>query len=210
VLHPDQHPLRDSSQSAGAHWDNFSCTLSACCPCLRHKSAEKARLIVDLHRKRYNALFAQPPPFHLPNINSLLAARPPIPFSLKLDLATFYWSLLLPPTVSDYFSYQSTSPHSVLGSRRLPFGWSFSPILAQRTLKRILHSLVPWFTDSLWQFVGDLLLAHTDPHFLAFAGAFAVHLNSTSGFLLSPKSSLVPTRNGERSNGSLQSHLGSF
>ena len=55
--------------------------------------------------------------------------------------------------------------------------------------------LVPWFPDSLWQYVDDLLLTHTDPHFLAFAGAFAVHLISSSGLLISPKSSLVPTRN---------------
>ena len=110
-------------------------------------------------------------------------------------MANFYWSLLILPTVPGYFSYQSASPTAVFGSRRLPFGWSYRPVFAPRTLERILLPLVPWFPASLWQYVDDLLLTHTDPHFLAFAGAFAVHLISSSGLLISPKSSLVPTRN---------------
>ena len=94
-----------------------------------YKSAEKARLIVDL--RRYNTLPPPPPPpFHLPHISSLLATRSPVLFFIKLDVANLYWSLLIPPTVSGYFSYQSASLTSVFGSRRLPFGWSYSPVLA--------------------------------------------------------------------------------
>ncbi len=89
--------------------------------------------------------------------------------------------------------YQSSEKSFVFGSRRLPFGWFFSPILGQKTLERILLPLAAWFPDLMWQFIDDILLGHPDPYFLSFACAFAVYLLEKSGLLMSPKSQLVPS-----------------
>ena len=134
---------------------------------------------------------AERPHGHFPSLRSLLCASGLKPFFVKLDVTNFFWSLHIPPTVTGYFVYQSSEKSFVFGSRRLPFGWFFSPILGQKTLERILLPLAAWFPDLMWQFIDDILLGHPDPYFLSFACAFAVCLLEKSGLLMSPKSQLV-------------------
>ena len=80
-----------------------------------------------------------------------------------------------------------------MGSVPLPFGWKWSHIIAQRSIATIIASL-----DSLlrhwWLYIDDLLLAHPDHAFLAFIGAYACHILQTAGFIISPKSVLIPAQ----------------
>ena len=67
------------------------------------------------------------------------------------------------------------------------------PILAHNT---VAHYLQPLFqlTPLCWQYLDDLLIAHTDPHFLTYLVAYAAYL-LTQGFILSlSKYILAPTQ----------------
>ena len=104
--------------------------------------------------------------------------------------------LQLPADVSGHFVYtvaHASGSHSSYGSRALPFGWNWSPLIAQRFIGTIMAAL-----DSLlrhwWLYIDDLLLAHSDPVFLTFLGAYACHWLQTAGFIISPKSVLAPAQ----------------
>ena len=101
----------------------------------------------------------------------------------------------LPNDVSGQFVYtiaDASGTHSSFGSRALPFGWNWSPLVAQKSIATFLASL-----ESLlhlwWLYIDDLLMAHSDPAFLAFIGAYACHLLQVAGFIVSPKSVLAPS-----------------
>ena len=84
------------------------------------------------------------------------------------------------------------SPSGILGTRRLPFGWTWSPILADSYIYSLLaplRALLP----SVFQYIDDLLLWHPDPHFLTFCTHFAAHLLTSAGFLLNAKRQFVPS-----------------
>ena len=116
---------------------------------VRYKSELKARVILDL--RAYNTLFPPPPPFHLPNLSSLLQTHPHhTQFFIKLDISNFFWSLLLPREVTGFFTFAAGDTQTY-GTRRLPFEWSWSPIIAQLTLARILAPVEKWFPGRFWQ-----------------------------------------------------------
>ena len=115
-------------------------------------------------------------------------------FYTKLDLKNAFWSINIPPSVRGTFVLSVTCPSGVISfaTRCLPFGWTWSPILAQRTM---LHLLEPCLRllPTLWIYIDDVLLAHPDPHFLMYVTNYATYLLSSAGFLLSPKCHLTPT-----------------
>ena len=78
------------------------------------------------------------------------------------------------------------------GSRRLPFGWSWSPIVAQLTLAHILAPVAAWFPSRFRQYVDDVLVGDEDLHFLYFAASYIVHLRTFSGLTVNTKSQLQP------------------
>ena len=78
------------------------------------------------------------------------------------------------------------------GSRALPFGWKWSPVIAQRTVSFLLAPLLA-LLPTVWIYLDDILLAHSDPHFLTFLTLFACHLLQHAGFVISSKSSLTPS-----------------
>ena len=117
--------------------------------------------------------FADPLHFRLPHFDTVLNSRGHTDtFFVKIDVANFYWSLLLPATVLGYFTMSSGVAGDVTyGTRRLPFGWKWSPIIAQDTLASILQLVAAWFCDSFWQYLDDILLACRDPYFFAICAA---------------------------------------
>ena len=156
----------------------------------RFKSELKARVILDL--RAYNALFPRPPPFHLPNLSSLLRTHQfHTHFFIKLDISNFFWSLTLPSDVAGAFTFAAGDTQTY-GTHRLPFGWAWSPIIAQLTLARILSPVMPWFADRLWQYFDDLLVGDRDPYFLSFAGSYIVYLLARAGLVINEKSQLQP------------------
>ena len=63
-------------------------------------------MIMDF--RSYNLLFVDPPHFRLPHFDMILSARgSPDLFFVKIDIANFYWSLLLPAPVVGYFTVSS-------------------------------------------------------------------------------------------------------
>ena len=144
--------------------------------------------------RSYNLLFVDPPHFCLPHFDMILSARgSPDLFFVKIDIANFYWSLLLPAPVVGYFTVSSgVVGDATYGTRRMPFGWKWSPIIAQTTLARVLRPLSEWFPAHLWQYIDDILMACCDPYFLQYALLFAKHLISQAGLFVSSKSSEFP------------------
>ena len=49
-------------------------------------------------------------------------------FGTTIDLMNFYWSLRMPAVMRDLFPLEGPDFHS------LPFGWNYSPLIAQETL----------------------------------------------------------------------------
>ena len=159
-----------------------------------YKTRTQARLIADA--RAFNTLWHKPSSFSLPNFAALLPALAKAThYFVKLDVKNFYWSLKLPSSVSGLFIYTYSSHTGLVrsfGGRSLPFGWSWSPVLAQRSILHFLGPLLP-LLSTVWVFYDDILLAHPDPHFLTFLTHFACPLLSSNGLLLSQKSVLVPT-----------------
>ena len=75
-------------------------------------------------------------PFRHPHFDSVLSARGlPDLFFGKINIAN-YWSLLLPTSVLGYFAISSgVAGDTKCGTHCLPFGWKWSPIIAQPLLR---------------------------------------------------------------------------
>ena len=110
-------------------------------------------------------------------------------FFTKIDISNCFWSIEIPAAVRGSFLFQS--PLGNLSTRRLPFGWSWSPLLAHSFIKQLLSPL-QHLLHTYWQYIDDLLLAHPDPYFLAFCTHYAAFLLTRAGFLLNDKSVFVP------------------
>ena len=103
---------------------------------------------------------------------------------------------MLPPCTQGYFTFNVTTsiPHGEYSfvSCSLPFGWSWSPYIAQNTVESILRPIT-YLLPMIWVYVDDVLLAHSDPVFLTYVVYYAVHLLECAGFIISTKSVTVPT-----------------
>ena len=124
-----------------------------------YKSEIKLRFIINL--RHYNNLFPAPPPFSLPRFEQILS----LPtfnqlWFVKIDIQNCFWSLLLPHEVKGQF-YGYLRPFT-FSTRRLPFGWTYSPILAHAT---IAHYLQPIFrlTSHYWQYLDATSGAYRPP-----------------------------------------------
>ena len=78
------------------------------------------------------------------------------------------------------------------GTQHLPFGWSWSSIIAQLTLARILAPVVQWFPGSLWQYFDDILISDEERHLLYFARSYISHILSLSGLHVNSTTQLQP------------------
>jgi len=75
---------------------------------------------------------------------------------------------MLPPCTQGYFTFNVTTsiPHGEYSfvSCSLPFGWSWSPYIAQNTVESILRPIT-YLLPMIWVYIDDVLLAHSDPVF---------------------------------------------
>ena len=145
--------------------------------------------------RTYNLFWPHPPSFSLPSPAALLS-HPNFStmFYTKLDLKNAFWSINIQPSVRGTFilSVTRSSGLTSFATRCLPFGWTWSPVLAQHTMLHILEPCIR-LLSTLWIYSDDVLLAHPDPHFLMYVTNYATFLLSSAGFLLSPKCHLTPT-----------------
>jgi hypothetical protein len=140
---------------------------------MKPKDAFTSRIICDLRplNSRYPT---RPPRFPLPSVGLLtqLTASWPQVFYTKLDVAAYFHSLVLndahlselsPPDLQQYPFIFTVEGHSWKWLR-LPFGWAWSPILAQLQMLFFVHDTNPASAGVLaLVYYDDVLLAAPSP-----------------------------------------------
>ena len=170
---------------------------------LKPKDETTARIICDL--RPLNSMYDRKPPrFHLPSTALLLHSTRwwQRSFFTKMDVNAYFHSLslgkadlnrLLPTGFTGdpfVFSYRGRA----WSWRRLPFGWSWAPCLAQRQMELLVSEVMVDFPMVLWLvYYDDLLLAAEDPDILSHATRACLgHLLSRNLKLSLHKCSLNP------------------
>jgi hypothetical protein len=170
---------------------------------LKPKDETTARVICDL--RPLNAAYDRKPPrFHLPSVALLLQSTQwwSRTFFTKLDVNAYFHSLFLADAdlprlihagfTDDpfVFNYRGRS----WSWRRLPFGWSWAPCLAQRQMELLISAVMGAYPQVLWMvYYDDLLLASEDPDILSVATKACVDYLLSRNLLLSlHKCSLTP------------------
>ena len=76
-------------------------------------------------------------------------------FGTTIDLTNFYWSLRMLVEMRDLFRLEGAEFHS------LPFGWNYSPLIAQDTLGDLIEQYMGRFSGNgvvYFHYVDDILL----------------------------------------------------
>jgi hypothetical protein len=174
---------------------------------VKHKSAEKAALIINM--RALNARCPTPPPkFRLPTlieIGAILHTHQAAGGAAiaTLDLANCFWSIRLPP--SNVGCVRVGTPLHTYALLCVPFGWTHAPGLAQQVVQRHLFSLAPACLTtapsapttgspfvSTCQYLDDAALVSSSPVSLQAHADSATARLIQAGFLISPKSVLQP------------------
>ena len=82
-----------------------------------------------------------------------------------------------------------------LTKQELPFGWTWSPLLATRYIRGIIRPIVFITNGQTYQYLDDILIYDHDPHFLRVCALYTAHLLNQTGLYINNKSILVPTTN---------------
>ena len=171
---------------------------------LKPKDENTARVICDL--RPLNAAYDRKPPrFHLPSVAFLLQSTRFWTRTLftKLDVTAYFHSLLLadadlPMLIPVGFTgdpFVFTYRGQSWSWRRLPFGWSWAPCLAQRQMELLISEAMTGFPGVLWMvYYDDLLLASENPDLLSAATKACVdHLLSRNLLLSLHKCTVDPS-----------------
>ena len=101
-----------------------------------------------------------------------------------------YWAYKLPPDWSNKIRFRVWGVSFFV--RCLPFGWSYSPIIAIENLARFLVLAHPWQVIFI-QHLDDILLVFTDKPVLVWDTDHLVRDLVQAGWMVSPNSVTVPT-----------------
>ena len=102
-----------------------------------------------------------------------------------------YWSMLLPYEHVTSFRFRVKGTTYAIPS--LPFGWAASPNMAIEVLATYLT--LHFLSDTiLIQYVDDILLVYADPHRLYLKTIMLAGDLNEAGWIVSPKSQVIPTR----------------
>ena len=80
-------------------------------------------------------------------------------FGTTIDLTNFYCSLRMPAAVRDLFCLEEVDFHA------LPFGWNYSPLIAQETLGDLIRRYMGRFAGTgvvYFHQLDDILLLRRD------------------------------------------------
>jgi hypothetical protein len=163
------------------------------------KSAVKCSLIADL--RPVNEHTPRPlPKFSLPSMDSLAdiwLRRGHLGWwGVTLDLTNCYWSLLIPEEWWGCFRVDGYTYHT------LPFGWNLSPVIAQRTLQRLVDRFLVGVGALLhlgaslltWVYLDDVFILGQDREWVAHLGQALSNFLTEQGFCVSVKSMLTPSQ----------------
>ena len=158
------------------------------------KNSEKCGFIMNCMKQ--NASDCRPPPkfvlLQLEALRDCLLLRKRKRVSLiKFDVSNCYWSILMPKRWKDIFRV-SVSGQSYAWSP-LPFGWKYSPVICQRLMGALAENSV--FDPQVLPFtyLDDILAAGARRDLKRAVRRLRGRLQRAR-FVVSPKSSLEPTR----------------
>ena len=146
---------------------------------LKPMDERSARIICDL--RPLNALYtATPPAFRLPSTSTLAASTRwwSTCYYTKLDISAYFHSLSLTTQDRTRLLPAGFTGHPFVFAygglhwrwQRLPFGWSWAPVLAQKEMERIVNAALANYSDVLpLVYYDDLLLASPNPGVLRVA-----------------------------------------
>ena len=110
-----------------------------------------------------------------------------------MDITNCFWSFVLPEEFQNSFRLHLGGEGGNISIIRLPFGWKYSPVLCQRVLQFFIKDLK----------IGQVVVLHYLDDFMVLGKDFAKVSEVTDalvatlidkGFLISPKSTLIPTQ----------------
>ena len=111
-------------------------------------------------------------------------------WGITLDISNFYWSLQVPSEHRGLFRIQGAHFHC------LPFGWKFSPVVAQDTLAALLKDFFDNHAEGLdiYRF-DDVLVLSRDRACMDSLGHRLANFLTAKGLRISTKSCLEPHQN---------------
>ena len=114
-------------------------------------------------------------------------------WGITLDISNFYWSLQIPAAHRGLFRTQGAHFHC------LPFGWKFSPVLAQDTLAALLREFLDNHAVGLdihrFHYLDDVLILSRDRECMDSLGPRPAAFLIAKGLRISTKSCLKPHQN---------------
>ena len=114
-------------------------------------------------------------------------------WGITLDISNFYWSLQIPAAHRGLFRIQGAHFHC------LPFGWKFSPVLAQDTLAALLKEFFDNHAEGLdiyrFHYLDDVLILSRDRECMNSLGHRLAGFLTAKGLRISTKSCLEPHQN---------------
>ena len=114
-------------------------------------------------------------------------------WGITLDISNFYWSLQIPAEHRGLFRIQGAHFHC------LPFGWKFSPVLAQETLAAPLQEFFDNHVEGIdvyrFHYLDDVLIVSRDRECMKSLGHRLAGFLTAKGLRISIKSCLEPHQN---------------
>ena len=114
-------------------------------------------------------------------------------WGITLDISNFYWSLQVPAEHRGLFRIQGAHFHC------LPFGWKFSPVLAQDTLAALLTEFFDNHAEGLdiyrFHYLDDVLVLSRDTECMNSLGHRLANFLTVKGLRISTKSCPEPHQN---------------
>ena len=195
VLVDDGFLCRDPTCLGALHWEDLTDNVSAF---VKPKNDVKCSFIIDM--RNLNDCSKVPlRKVKLPSMHTVFRTiqreihRGAPLWGITLDISNFYWSLQIPAEHRGLFRIQGTHFHC------LPFGWKFSPVLAQDTLAALSQEFFDNHTEGLdifrFHYLDDILILPRDKECMNSRGHRPAAFLTAKGLRISTKSCLEPHQN---------------
>ena len=195
VLVDDGFLCRDPTCLGALELEDLTDNVSAF---VKHKNDVKCSFIIDM--RNLNDCSKVPlRKVRLPSIHTVFQTiqreihRGAPLWGITLDISNFYWSLQIPAEHRGLFRIQGAHFHC------LPFGWKFSPVLAQDTLAALLKEFFDNHVEGIdvyrFHYLDDVLILSRDRECMKSLGHRLACFLTAKGLRISIKSCLEPHQN---------------
>ena len=161
---------------------------------VKPKNAQKCAFIVDM-RNLIEECTIKPRRSPLPTVAEIFykikaMRQQGLVFGTTIGLTNFYWSLRMPAQVRDLFRLEGTDFHS------LPFGWNYSPLIAQEVLGDLIKRYMGRFAGSgvvYFHYLDGILLLGRDRALLQVVRRGLCEFLQAQSLLITTKSQTEPS-----------------